>query len=650
MTMNKSQRVKSFRDTIYRLNYKEHPVDILTFISDNAFLGNITKQGESIYPYWKKALVDIFSDKRKILVVFTGAQGGGKTTAACIALNYIQYLHLLLRDPWDYYSLAKSDKMTISFFNLNKSLGGSVGYRTLQNQMCSSSWFKDRANYVSTTKGDEYLQFPLLDYVLSSPNSKGGSIIGKHIIAGLLSEVDNPNISVGEKERVVQTYDDTLIRFKGRFAKDGYSLGKMFLDSSKQDELGFVDIFIEKEKANNAVIVFDAPTWEMTPENTYCGDKFLVAIGTAYKSSKIIQENEIEEYTKKNYRIIHVPIEYQEDFRRNIDKALRDIGGVSVGVARKTRLFSTEKFITDCFDPTKSDPVSEETIEIGLNDDRKLISYIELNKIRIPRDRARYISLDISFSHDACGIAMSGIKSWVNIMIQNPDGTYEKQPVPVVETDFILRLKAKESIPLHRIRELVFDLKANGFNIAEFSADLKLASEDTIQLLTKAGVKAEYFSVDTKNIPYTDFRNLVVDKRWVCHKHKMLYIELKHLQQIDEGKVDHPKEVKDIEIHEDGTVETFVLPGSKDLADCTCASVIRCMMNSAKPVDGELMQELLKKNSRETQSITEKLMPMRDSQGKEVVATRMSNGDIDTVNNLFTRIKRPDLKNFTTRE
>jgi len=227
-------------------------------------------------------------------------------------------------------------------------------------------------------------------------------------------------------------------------------------------------------------------------------------------------------------------------------------------------------------------------------------------------------------------------------MIQKPDGTYEKKPMPVVETDFILRLKAKDEdrIPIHKIRELVFDLKSNGFNIAEFTSDLKLASEDTLQLLTKAGVTAEYFSVDKTNGPYMDFRNTVCENRWVCHKHKILYIELKHLQQVDEGKVDHPKEIKDVEIHSDGTIETFVMEGSKDCSDAVCSSISRCLANATKPINMELMKILLQKNTEKINVEIEKIMPSHDSQGKEIIATRLPGGDIDQINNIFKRMKR----------
>ena len=111
--------------------------------------------------------------------------------------------------------------------------------------------------------------------------------------------------------------------------------------------------------------------------------------------------------------------------------------------------------------------------------------------------------------------------------LEREDGSIAKTRVPIIETDFAFRLKAKEGdeIPLHKIRELLLDLRANGFNIKKFSSDLRLASADTLQILKKAGFNVEYLSVDKTDKPYLDLRNLIYEKRWVCHNIPLLTFE-----------------------------------------------------------------------------------------------------------------------------
>ena len=64
--------------------YKEVPVDIDTFISDPMYLGRSTRNGESIYPFWKDKLNEVFNtpdsfQKQKDMIVLNTAIGVGKT-------------------------------------------------------------------------------------------------------------------------------------------------------------------------------------------------------------------------------------------------------------------------------------------------------------------------------------------------------------------------------------------------------------------------------------------------------------------------------------------------------------------------------------------------------------------------------------------
>lgn len=655
--MSNLKKLQTYKEYVESTLFKEKLVSMETFLSDDYFLGASTNQGDAIYPVWKKALLEIDADKTKYLVVLTGATSIGKTFVADIDICRIMYYHLNLKDPWGYYNLAQSDKMALSFFNLNLTLGASVGFRQLQALLAKSQWFRDRASSISKVKEGEVLNFSLFEYALSSPKAKGHGIVGKHIICGMMDEIDNPTISMGEKQQIQDTYDATLTRFKNRFATDGYSLGKMFIVSSKQDEMSFVDTFIAKEKSNKSVLVYDVPTWEAKPAYNFCGEKFLVAVGNAFKLSKMLafSEGTPEEYKKtefekfridnlqNGYEILDVPIEYVEDFKRNITLALRDIAGRTIAGTRKSKLIADEHFITDCFEESKLNPITQETIEIGLNDNIELIWFLDLSKIRMDKSVKRSIGLDISFSGDAMSIAMSGIKDWREGIIQKPDGTFEKEMFPVVETDFIMRIKARDGdrIPLHKMRKFVLDLKAAGFNIWKFNADLLLASEDTLQLLNRANIAAGYFSVDKTLQPYTDFRNLIYEKRWICFTHKIVKIELKNLEIID-NKVDHPKEVQEQEWNEDKTdFKIVVIPGSKDCSDAVCNSVINSILDAEKPIDVVMMSKMLKQSKIQTEKTPRDDVGIKfhDPSGQEIVGVRSPGGDIERINDIFKRLR-----------
>lgn len=631
--------VQTYYNALMVANYTEEPVDILTFLCDPEYLGAITGGGKDIFPCWKKALAKMFSDNSKFLIVLTGSIGTGKSTIALYALAYIQYRLMILKEPWKFFELADAGQMTISFFNLNRSLGDSRGYQKLMHFMCQSPWFRRNAAWIS--KDQTVMEFKLIKYALASPYGQGFGIIGEDVVAGMLDEVDTPIPAVKMKERVIEAYNSTVIRFRTRFAPGNYSLGKLFVVSSKQDELSFIDTFVTERKDSPEVLIFDIPLWDAKPKHNFSGVTFPIAIGDAFNPSKIIQENEVEAFVKNGYRIVRPPIEFKKEFQVDLVKSLRDIAGVTTAGARKFKLFPSEKPIIECFDETKEDPSKMGTINIGLKDEGDLIWYLDINKFRLDKSIPRCIHFDISVSGDASGISMAGIKEWKTIERLSQDGTYKKDIAPVIETDFVLRIKARDGdrIPLHKLRKLVLDLRTAGYNIFRFSADLVLASEDTRQLLQAAGIETEYISLDRTNQAYYDFVNLVHEKRWVCHRRPRLLFELKYLEQID-GKIDHPAKVTDLEFLEDGSTREIAMEGTKDEADAVVGAVFQCLKYNMRPMNMQLMTDLLKKSSKEPTLEEEigKALLKDPSTGQEIIGTKQEGNQVNKIADIFRKI------------
>lgn len=576
------------------MDYTERPVSIDQFIEDPYFLGTITKNGKAIYPIWRNFARELFSDNRIHIGVLTGAIGVGKTYIAYIAVAYALHRILLLKDPWAFFDLAPGAKMAVSFFNLTKTLGESKGYKLLTNMLLSSRWFTNGC--CATVKGKEENQtihFPLINWVLSSPYARGFGTQGESVIISVMDELDDPNESAGQKKRVVQAFDSTRQRFLSRFVIDGESLGKMLLVASKQDELSFLNTFVDKMKDDSNTLIYDVPRWEAKPDSHYSGKKFFVALGDAFTPSKVLNDaTEIDQAQIDGYKIIEIPIEFEKEFRRDLIGSLRDIGGIAVQGTRKHKLFSSEKFIKDCFDETLENPIKLETIHIGLKDAEELIQYFDADKIVVPRYIPRSIHLDIALSGDALGLAMSGIADWTIQNVLEDDGTYSEQKVPIIQTDFAMRLKAKpnDEVPLFKVRKFVLDLIALGFNITRFSADLRLASADTFQLLERKGITTKYLSLDKTPKVYNDYKNIVLEKRWRCFAHKYLFFELKHLEwNRDTNKVDHPDEVKEMFIDE-GVTKEFILVGSKDVADGVAGSVAGALEQVKGYVDSKVVK------------------------------------------------------------
>src|SRR5580692_2491022 len=115
-------KIHSYFDHMTALNYKETPVDIITFLRSEHFIGLSTNNGKAIYPGWYDPIQEIFYNDNKYLVVLTGSIGIGKSTIAIYCMAYILYKVFCLRDPHLYFKLAGTDTFAVSFFNLTKSL------------------------------------------------------------------------------------------------------------------------------------------------------------------------------------------------------------------------------------------------------------------------------------------------------------------------------------------------------------------------------------------------------------------------------------------------------------------------------------------------------------------------------------------------
>jgi len=652
---NKQEKLNTYLDHLYELDYKERPVSMTEFICSDTFLGKLTGQGKMIYLIWQETLVDVSRRDDKYLVVLTGAIGTGKTTTAIIGILYIMHRILCLKDPWDYFHKAGGGKMAIIFFSLKLSLSESKGFNLLHSYLLKSPWFLDRGRLAGTI--NPRVEFPIFEYKLASPYAQGFGTISEDIIAALMDEVDSPIVSDKQRIRILKAFESAERRFDTRFVFDGESLGKLFLVASKQEELSFLNTFIIKMQNSKKVYIKDIALWEAKPESDYCGEKFPVMIGDVYTPSEVlgsvsndkfeVDNKKFEESQRQGFQIIKVPIEYLENFQTDITGALRDLAGISVSYLRKSKLFSSENLLTNCYDETKKDPVKQMTIEIGLKDDIDLIKFLDLNLIRIPRNVPRFIHVDISFAHDALGIAMSCIKGWTEVNRLKDEGIFALEKLPVVETDFVMRIKAKpgDEIPLHKIRKLILDLKKiYRFNIVLCTFDLRLASADSMQILSRSGIKCESLSLDKDPQLYRSFVGIVEEERWVCHKNEYLHFELSNLNDDPiKNKVDHPDEVPEIIFLKDGSTQEVVLMGSKDMADATVGSVMKALEKCELPPDVEIMKKLisnattsiLPEGMDKLSVINQKLLGLEKKDSPQKTAKK----DIEGLKDLFKRAK-----------
>ena len=164
---------------IYEADYEEIPVDIDTFIDSPEYAGWFTGNGKNIYPYWRKRLREIFSDRENYTeIAISGGVGTGKSHIAVLALAYCLYKLMCLKDPYAQFNMAKGSFIYIVFFNATLQLSQGVAYTKFQSLLINSPWFQQRG----TVGGTKYLEYIPNKPIRFTVGSQMEHSIGKDIL------------------------------------------------------------------------------------------------------------------------------------------------------------------------------------------------------------------------------------------------------------------------------------------------------------------------------------------------------------------------------------------------------------------------------------------------------------------------------------
>lgn len=559
-----------YNDIIYA-DYEEIPVDIITFITDEKYLGKAwhTSDGKlKLYPYWIDVLKKLFPDNITTSVnnfIESGARGLGKSEIAVTIALYLMYRVMCLKDPRTYYGLKPTEFIGFVFMNITEQLSYEIGVAKFQNTVQLSPWFMERG----TISGRSTKVWNPPEYIQITIGSRSSHVIGKSILFAFFDEISfiqNQDIEK-QKEKAIDMIDTAIGGMKTRFIKNGKNPTMLCLASSKRSEKSFLEEHTKKklisEKEN--VFIVDEPVWNVKPADTYSGKKFLVAQGNKYLASEIIPNDvDIKPYIDKGYTIIEVPVEYFADFYENIDRALCDFAGVSSNDITK---YISGTRLQDIKDLSIKNPFSKEIIISGNNPTDIEQYYDYFNIDAIPEDiryKPLYIHLDMSLTGDKTGIVgifVIGKKPSSDKNLSSDDLYFQ------IAFSVAIQAPKGYQISFEKNRQFIYWLKEKGFNIKIISSDTYQSADLRQQLISK-GYKYEIISVDRVETlddkvtkickPYHYLRNTIYEQRLKLYDSELLTTELLGLEKNSGGRINHPDE---------GT------SGSKDCADALCGAI-----------------------------------------------------------------------------
>ena len=557
-------------------DFEEIPVDILTFISEDRYLGrglyivdDFTGERKcTVFPYWLEKLQEIFPDNlttRYNTVILTGSIGLGKSFIAVICQLYLLYRMMCLKDPYTYYGLQPIDKITFSMLNVTLEAAQGVGWDKMQQLLQSSDWFMERGNMNASRTNPQWQPPKGIELVFGSSNRH---VVGRALFSNFSDEV---NFGVGnnvekQKAKLKKMISQIDARMISRFGKGTYLPTMNIIASSKDSEQAFMESYIEMKRQNESktTLIVDEPQWIVRNDKGSPNDpgSFYIAVGNKFLAHELLPigatEEEVNAYREKGYFMLKVPPIYREAFEDNIDLALTDNAGISTSSSTK---YISGVRLNQIKTDTYKNPFTKDIIEVGNSPDdiAQYSNFFDISRIN-PRDLARplFIHLDMSLSGDKTGIA--GI--WITG--KRPQAVGED---PSKELEFKVAFSVSVKAPkgfqvsFEKNRNFIRWLRDRGFAIKGISSDT-YQSAQIQQQLKGDGFKTKILSVDRVDsatrscLPYAFFKSAIYERHLQLYKDcTLLTEEIVSLERLSDGHIDHPQNF------------------SKDQADAVCGAL-----------------------------------------------------------------------------
>ena len=540
-------------DSLMYQDYREVPVDIETFLTDDRYLGIPSKTlgGKSkVYPFWMKKLKELFPtniDTSVNTFIASGARGLGKSeTCVNYIMCYLLYRDMCLKNPLDYYHLKKTDKVVYALMNIKLALAEEIAIDKFQNTVKQSPWFMSRGYLTGrTTKiwqpNDEYK----IDIKIGSQSD---DLIGLPVRFAFFDEVSfqrNQDLDK-QKQKAIDMIDTALGGMLTRFMVNGKNRSLLCMASSKRSDKSFLEEHIKTKLASEPdnVMIIDEPVWAVKPEGTYSKETFPLAVGNKFLVSQIIEKGQEPEYIKKGYTIIYPPLSLKAQFLDDMDRALCDFAGISSTELSK---YISGAAVNDCLNKKRKNPFTKDIIEVGNGKDDKLQykDFFDMSLVdKEMMSKPLCVHLDMSISGDMTGIAGVWIKG------KKPSQDKDKQ-----EKDLFFELAFSVSVKAPKGRQVSFEknrnfirwLRETGFSIKEVTTD-SFQSYDLRQQLEAEGFNVDMLSVDRVEPnshvcrPYQFFKNVIYEQRVDMYESQTMIEEIINLERnINTGKVDHPE-------------------------------------------------------------------------------------------------------------
>jgi len=519
-----------------------------TWIDDPEFFGGVNLR----LPI-REHFVNVFDDKYLGAVCMWG-KGGGKSywAGGCVARMTYEVL-VGIRDGWFWEGneLEPGTLINIPVMSVSAKQAKKVVFRYAQQFIEKSPWFSSQFEVVPTATTLKFLDYQGDEIPLEvhAATSEDRGILGEAIYGYVLDEFD--------------FFPETVTEAGLRRAED-------------LDLLAFTQMLTRCPRHHGKAIRITSPSWAggvamtMIEEATKTGDERLYVSRAATWELDGVEHVNWKPYCEPP---IEVPERYWPSFDRDAETSKRHLGAMPSAALQPFDGLA-EKIMGGVGGATPPEPPPPEgrgpdpdhqdpIIHVGEGDDETpIISIADWFK---PVAHAEYfVHFDYSTVSNATGIGMAHCDFDPYAL----EGADDKIRVVVDIAARVMPQEVGGRISFERCRQLVYHLRARGFNIALVSTD-GFESEDTRQLLSAQGVQTALVSVDKKIEPYGTLKGLIHERKLVYGDTYWLR-EYRHLELKLGKKVEHP------------------VNGSKDTSDAVAGCTYMASLHGRQIVSTEV--------------------------------------------------------------
>lgn len=545
------------------------PVGIVEFIESPDFMN----QGAYVRPAIMENLYNLFcGDDEYYEVVLGGAIGIGKNYFSDMAVSYILYKMSCLYSPQAYYGLAPGSDIVFVHQSKTLHLARKVVFNQFSGRLKASGYFPKYFPFNSNLKAQ--LQFPNNIQVLPVSSSDTAAL-GMNIFTAVLDELNfmgrikrsrhTAYSGEGEYDQAEKLYTTILRRVESRYMKLGKVPGKVFLISSANYKGDFIDRKEEEARLQieqtgvTHIYVMHLSQWESLPPDRFCGKKFWVLLPDDRFKGAVLEEEPAEKDGA-----IEVPVEFRDDFDRDLIASLRDLGGIAV--ARRNRIIDPSYVETSfayyerVYGSVQMFPDPETVFE----DIDILESLINIEFIRSIRRRGPFgAHVDLALTGDSAGLGIGHIIGSKDIgsrtVFDAQKGKFDTKAygeLPVYAIVGLLKVMPPSGgeIDLNAIRDLLF-LIADYIPLQWVTFDT-FQSAALMQAFRSRGIASYKLSVDKSPEAYLESKFAMAEQRVMIPRHANFEEEVDGLEQdAVTGKIDH------------------VVGGAKDVADAVAGVI-----------------------------------------------------------------------------